>query len=447
MKSLVVLLTAVVVVLGTATVSANVEVGGTAGLHTFSEDNALGDSPNKDTLKDSALFAGRLGVYFGPMFGVEAEAGMIESEPKTILFDVWNITYRASVVAQFRANRPNVQLLPFVIAGAGVLQVVQSNNEQRFAKDSVIVPHIGGGAKYRTGNGWGVRLDLRLLLPPKFESGITMEYELLFGLYREYGQKKIAKKEEPKVVPKDEDPDKDGISGAADKCPNDAEDKDGFEDDDGCPEPDNDKDGIADGADKCPTDAEDKDGFEDDDGCPDLDNDKDGFPDKADKCPDKAETKNGFEDDDGCPDEVPEKLQKFTGVIKGITFKVGSTELAATSTKILDEAVAVLVEFKTIKLEIQGHTDDQPLTPGGKFADNTALSQARAESVKAYFVKKGVEDVRLIAKGYGDTVPVQDPKGLAANKLDAARNLNRRVEFKLVEQAAPAPAPAPTPAP
>jgi len=112
----------------------------------------------------------------------------------------------------------------------------------------------------------------------------------------------------------------------------------------------------------------------------------------------------------------------------------------------------VLTEFKDIRLEIQGHTDDQPLK-SKKFADNLALSQARAESVKAYFVKKGVEEARVTAKGYGETVPVEDPKGLTGNKLNAARTKNRRVEFKLVPagpaQATPPAAtpPAATPAP
>ena len=84
---------------------------------------------------------------------------------------------------------------------------------------------------------------------------------------------------------------------------------DGFEDGDGCPDPDNDRDGIPDVSDKCPDEPEDKDGFEDGDGCPDLDNDKDGIPDVTDKCPDKPETKNGFEDDDGCPDELPPRVR------------------------------------------------------------------------------------------------------------------------------------------
>jgi hypothetical protein len=65
---------------------------------------------------------------------------------------------------------------------------------------------------------------------------------------------------------------------------------------------DPDADGIESDVDKCPNDAEDKDGFEDDDGCPDPDNDLDHIPDVSDKCPNEPETYNGFEDEDGCPD-------------------------------------------------------------------------------------------------------------------------------------------------
>jgi len=86
--------------------------------------------------------------------------------------------------------------------------------------------------------------------------------------------------------------------------PNDPEDKDGFQDTDGCPDLDNDGDGIPDAKDQCPNDPEDKDGFQDEDGCPDFDNDKDGIPDAADQCPNEPETVNGYADDDGCPDEA-----------------------------------------------------------------------------------------------------------------------------------------------
>ncbi|HKA90764.1 MAG TPA: thrombospondin type 3 repeat-containing protein [Haliangiales bacterium] len=100
----------------------------------------------------------------------------------------------------------------------------------------------------------------------------------------------------------DPDNDGDGIPDARDKCPNEAEDKDNFQDEDGCPDPDNDGDGIPDARDKCPLEPEDFDGFSDEDGCPDADNDNDGIPDDVDKCPNEPEDRDGWEDADGCPD-------------------------------------------------------------------------------------------------------------------------------------------------
>jgi OOP family OmpA-OmpF porin len=106
------------------------------------------------------------------------------------------------------------------------------------------------------------------------------------------------------------DRDGDGIKDDVDKCPDDPEDLDDFEDEDGCPDPDNDRDGILDVDDKCPNEPEDKDGIEDEDGCPEadvLDRDGDGIPDDKDKCPDDPEDKDGFEDADGCPDPDNDK--------------------------------------------------------------------------------------------------------------------------------------------
>jgi OmpA-OmpF porin, OOP family len=106
------------------------------------------------------------------------------------------------------------------------------------------------------------------------------------------------------------DRDGDGIKDDVDKCPDDPEDHDDFEDEDGCPDPDNDRDGILDRDDKCPNEPETKNGFEDEDGCPDsldLDRDGDGIPDRVDKCPDDPEDKDGFEDEDGCPDPDNDK--------------------------------------------------------------------------------------------------------------------------------------------
>jgi len=384
--------------------SANVEIGGTAGIHVFSKKNELGvnDSSTADSLRNSSLFGIRLGVFFGNYIGIEAEGAVIPSEARKQVFDVWTVTYRAHLVFQLRAEEPN-RFIPFVLAGGGAFTIVDnsgSKNDADIAKDTDLAFYAGLGAKLRVDNGWGLRLDARLLFPPSSrDNGVTTDFEALLSIYKEFGR---PKKAEAKAV--DNDPDKDGIVGDADKCPNEPEDKDGFQDEDGCPDPDNDGDGI---------------------------------PDATDKCPNEPEDKDGFQDEDGCPDEIPAKLKQFTGAIQGINFKLGDAALQTNSNTTLDKAVAVLKEFGDLKLEIQGHTDDQPLKAGGKFADNTALSQARAESVKAYFVAKGISADRVVAKGYGETVPVEDPKGLTGGKLNAARAKNRRVEFKLLSSLTP----------
>ncbi len=105
-----------------------------------------------------------------------------------------------------------------------------------------------------------------------------------------------------KYAPKGRDADADAVLDRDDKCPDVAEDRDGFQDDDGCPELDNDGDRIPDDRDRCRDAAETVDGFKDDDGCPDLDDDDDDIPDDVDQCRNEAEDKDGFKDDDGCPD-------------------------------------------------------------------------------------------------------------------------------------------------
>ncbi len=113
---------------------------------------------------------------------------------------------------------------------------------------------------------------------------------LLFGLSFTIGA--------PQTTPADADFDGDGIKGDDDKCVDEAEDLDKFEDTDGCPEKDNDKDGIDDEKDQCRDSAEDKDGVSDEDGCPEGDSDADGVLDEKDKCP----AVKGSPANDGCPD-------------------------------------------------------------------------------------------------------------------------------------------------
>jgi len=480
-------LSSAVAVAGLATTaSANVEIGGTAGIHVFSSNNELGvpDVDDAPSERNSALFGLRLGMMFNDMLGIEGEFGIIPSESRSLVFDIWNVTYRAHLIAQFQAANPAKKLVPFAVFGGGATSIVDSKREEVIEKDTDAALYIGVGAKYRVDNGWGLRADARLLFPPSSAgNGPTIDFEALLSIYKEFGRKEVEKVVEVPKGPGDTDGDGltddvdkcvneaedkdgyqdddgcpeldndgDGIPDAApDKCVMEAEDKDGFQDDDGCPDLDNDGDGLPDTADKCPLEAEDKDGFQDDDGCPDPDNDADGVLDASDKCPDQPETKNGFQDEDGCADEIPQKLKAFTGVIQGINFKVGSADLLPASNKVLDKAVAVLTEFPDLKLQVEGHTDDVAMKakPNAKFQDNTQLSQARAESVKAYFVKKGIAEDRLIAIGFGPAKPMIDPTGLKGGKLTQARAKNRRVEFTLVSALVPssgAPAPAPAPA-
>jgi outer membrane protein OmpA-like peptidoglycan-associated protein len=246
------------------------------------------------------------------------------------------------------------------------------------------------------------------------------------------------------------DNDKDGIADANDKCPLLAEDMDGFEDQDGCPDLDNDKDGVVDAkdkcpndaqgadgkdgcpnldkdgdgidntADKCPADAEDKDGFQDDDGCPEPDNDKDGIADASDKCPNAPETMNGFQDEDGCPDVAIKKGGKL--VLKGVYFKTGSAELLPESFGTLDTLAEQLANMPEVRLEVQGHTDNV-----GSAAKNKKLSAARAESVVQYLVSKGIAKERLRPFGYGSEKPMGD------NKTAEGRAVNRRVELLRID--------------
>src|SRR5690349_19354350 len=393
------------IALSSSAAFANVEVGATAGVHVFSTNNELGvaDVPDAESMRNSALFGVRLGYYLNDLLGIEVEGGAIPTEPRGMVFDIWNISVRGQVVAQFRAGNPANKFVPFVLGGAGIMRVFKSDEEDVIAKDTDPLFYGGVGVKYRVDNGWGLRLDVRLALAPSSkDKSVVPEAEGLLSVYKEFGRKEV-KKEEPPPPEGPKDSDGDGINDDTDKCPSEAEDVDQFEDDDGCPDTDNDKDGVPDSSDKCPMDAEDVDQFQDDDGCPETDNDADSIPDATDKCPteaedvdqfqdddgcpdpdndgdgvldaadqckDQPETVNGFQDGDGCPDEIPPAVKKFTGVIKGINFKTGDATILKTSNKTLDATVKVMNDYPDLKLEIQGHTDNAAIKKGSKFADN-----------------------------------------------------------------------------
>jgi len=251
------------------------------------------------------------------------------------------------------------------------------------------------------------------------------------------------------------DADDDGIPDAADGCPTEAEDFDGFEDEDGCPDLDNDGDGIQDADDACPNDAEDVDGFEDEDGCPDPDNDEDGILDLDDRCPDEP----GPPENQGCPDPdrdadgVPDRIDNCPDeagtvenqgckakqlvvigdgkleILEKAYFRKGSAKLQKRSWALLDNVAAVLIAHPEIKkVRVEGHTDKS-----GSFQYNMILSKKRANTVVRYLVGRGqVSRSRLQARGYGPKKPLYpNPR----SKEEAA--LNRRVEFHIIDVAEP----------
>jgi outer membrane protein OmpA-like peptidoglycan-associated protein len=209
------------------------------------------------------------------------------------------------------------------------------------------------------------------------------------------------------------DSDRDGVADAQDRC---ADTPAGTRvGPDGCPL-DGDRDGVADSADRCPdTPAG---AAVDATGCP-ADADGDGVPNGVDRCPNTAA--GARVDAIGCPVLFEENVARV--VLRGVNFATGSSELTDTAQAILDDVAQTLLANPDIRVEVGGHTD---IT--GSRAVNTRLSQARAESVMAYLVSKGVDAPRLTARGYGPDDPVAD------NATREGRAQNRRVELKRLEQ-------------
>ncbi|HKO51857.1 MAG TPA: OmpA family protein [Polyangiaceae bacterium] len=223
----------------------------------------------------------------------------------------------------------------------------------------------------------------------------------------------------------DDDNDLDGIADKVDHCPDVAEDLDGFEDADGCPEDDNDKDGIGDLSDKCPDVPEDKDGFEDEDGCPEPDNDKDGIADARDLCPNEPETVNGYADADGCPDEDQVRVVGDKIVLDDrVHFYVNSFIIRKISYPLLSRLSKLIAEHpEYVHVSVEGHADER-----GPDNFNQKLSEDRARAVMEFLVKQGIAQARLSSIGYGSTRPLVDTKS------EYALLLNRRVEFTVSRQ-------------
>ncbi len=216
------------------------------------------------------------------------------------------------------------------------------------------------------------------------------------------------------------DKDGDGITNFKDKCPDQPEDIDGFQDEDGCPDPDNDNDGVLDKDDKCPDEIEDMDGFQDNDGCPDPDNDNDGLLDGDDQCPNDAESPNFYRDADGCPERSP--VDK--GDVLILSFGLGSTNIggARNRAELLRVADAIK-QMPKAKVILKVYTDSR------SHRGNPRLTDHRAQKLMDYLLQLGVPRDQLSAVGMGDSEPVTSSTNTTGRKQNnrvvidlAARN-------------------------
>jgi OOP family OmpA-OmpF porin len=356
------------------------------------------------------------------------------------------IGWRAHLLA--RVERVTASLSPHVVVGGGGETVASTSPYMADDTDGVV--YYGVGAAWAVSRRWAVRLDARHGFTPGRMDSVTQTFELQLGA----GARWELAPARP-VTPRIEDADDDGIADADDRCPNEPETRNAFEDRDGCPDdPDQDGDGLGDAKDRCPWDpedvnsiddddgcpdddndgdgilgsrdacrdaAEDRDGFQDADGCPDPDNDGDGIADTHDVCPMEPEVWNGIVDDDGCKDELPPKVKAFEGTLRGINFKPGKATILKSSRKTLARTLAIMREYPGLRVKIDGHTDDR-----GARDKNLDLSRRRADAVKWYLIDLGIAEDRIETEGFGPDQPVADNKG------PKGRAKNRRIELHVL---------------
>jgi outer membrane protein OmpA-like peptidoglycan-associated protein len=110
-------------------------------------------------------------------------------------------------------------------------------------------------------------------------------------------------------------------------------------------------------------------------------------------------------------------------VLKNIFFDVGKSDLKPESVAEVENIKELLLVNTTLKVQINGHTDNS-----GNAASNKALSLKRASSVVNYLTSHGIAASRLSAKGYGSDRPI-----VSNDDETGGREINRRTEIEIIE--------------
>jgi outer membrane protein OmpA-like peptidoglycan-associated protein len=228
--------------------------------------------------------------------------------------------------------------------------------------------------------------------------------------------------------PSDLDKDDDGINDSDDACVDQAEDKDGFEDTDGCPDIDNDQDGVLDVNDGAPNDPEDKDGYNDEDGVPDPDNDSDGVLDADDKCPIEA----GVASNNGCPLQDADK----DGILDKDDKCVNQAGIAALqgcpAPPDKDKDGVADADDKCIDIPGPKAQGGCPDTDGDGFADNVDKCPKEPEVVNNVEDDDGCPDKgKSLVKLTADKIEILDKVF-----FDTSKSTIKSVSFPLLDQVA-----------
>ena len=418
-----------------------------------------------DGTRNDSAFRAWSGIKFGydlnPHFSAEIRGGwgytVIRDKDQTIeilrfLIADEDLPFKTTILPVEMAVRYNLDnkshVIPYLEGGMGafIWNVTNTFTSERMTSGTNFTANIGAGIEFELSRTVGLQLGvnyLRLFNQDSDMSGMgdicESKIDLRIGVNFRFASRKDSDNDgildrvdlapfeaedfdgfEDDDGRPEWDNDLDGIADNLDLAPLQAEDFDGFQDDDGIPDIDNDGDGILDKFDASPNEAEDFDGYKDGDGIPDLDNDGDGIPDEEDKAPNRPETYNDYQDNDGIPDIKPEIIfkKKTAVILEGVTFLPGKSTLTSMAKVVLGKVAKTMLADPIMNLEISGHTDNI-----GSRKSNQQLSLLRVKAVKQYLTDLGVAKDRLKAIGLGPDYPID------TNETEIGRAKNRRIEF------------------